>query len=298
VADRREVVLPGRLSPEEMFPAGDNRFRVQIVRLFSGEQIRVIECGPQDSEDIVFCVHGWGCSVYSYRGVLPKLAERGRRAIAIDLRGHGLSEKREQSDLYTIDALARLVAEVCDQLGIQHATFVGHSMGSGTLARFAELYPRYVRALVLTAPVGFEKTFDIRAAIQATPGFLVPILPKLVSRSLIQFVIRKAYGNKELVTERDVEEYWAPSQFPAFARITRTLLHIFDWTAGGHGCFQGISAPLTVVYGTKDSIVPPRAALRYGDVVRGATFIRLDGIGHAIPDEAPDRVVEAILKTP
>lgn len=288
-------MLPGRLSPAEMFPAGDSRFRVSFVQLTSGQRIRVVEGGAERSDRVIFCVHGWGCSVYSYRSVLFEFAEsRDVRVVAIDLTGHGLSDKPDDAHFYTTDALTATVAEVCTAIGVNQAIFVGHSMGTAISARLAVLQPHRVRGLILAAPVGFAVTAPMRAAIMATPSLVVPFIPQLASRSIIRLVLERAFGNPSLVTDQIVDEYWAPTQFPAFTRAVRTALHTFDWHAAKNLGFDTIQAPVIVIYSTKDNLVPEATALQYKSVVPTAQFVRLEGIGHAITDEAPDAVIEAI----
>src|SRR6266704_6680 len=80
------------LRPGEMFPAGDPAYRVSFPRLRSGIKVRVVERGDPSSPPIVL-VHGWGCSAYVFRRNMPALAAAGFRAIAVDLKGHGLSDK-------------------------------------------------------------------------------------------------------------------------------------------------------------------------------------------------------------
>jgi len=96
---RRDILGPG-----EMFPAGDPAYRVSFPRLRSGIRIRAVERGDPDSPAVLL-VHGWGCSAYVFRFTMPALAAAGFRVISIDLKGHGLSDKPQRPEEYTIDAL-------------------------------------------------------------------------------------------------------------------------------------------------------------------------------------------------
>src|SRR5688500_20372279 len=92
------------LSPGEMFPAGYPAYRVSFPRLRSGIKLRVVERGEPTSPPVLL-VHGWGCSAFIFRDNMPALADAGFRAIAVDLKGHGLSDKPVAADEYTVDAL-------------------------------------------------------------------------------------------------------------------------------------------------------------------------------------------------
>ena len=99
------------LSPGEMFPAGDVAYRVSFPVLSSGTKIRVVERGGLTSPPVLL-VHGWGCSAFVFRRNMPALADAGFRAIAVDLKGHGLSDKPVASREYTIDSLVEHLLEL------------------------------------------------------------------------------------------------------------------------------------------------------------------------------------------
>ena len=80
------------LAAAEMYPARVAEVRARWVALPDGERVRVVECGRDDAPPVLL-LHGWGCSVYAWRHIAPALAAAGWKAIAMDLRGHGLSDR-------------------------------------------------------------------------------------------------------------------------------------------------------------------------------------------------------------
>ena len=81
---------------------------------------------------------------------------RDRRAVALDLRGHGRSEPPKDGD-YTIAAMAGDIAAVVDTLGLDRFVLVGHSMGGGVALAYAGAHPDRVAGLVLVDPIGDGK---------------------------------------------------------------------------------------------------------------------------------------------
>jgi pyruvate dehydrogenase E2 component (dihydrolipoamide acetyltransferase) len=229
--------------------------------------------------------------------VLPLVAAAGVRAIALDLPGHGLSDKPEGSEHYTLVALANAVGEVLDALDLQNVTMVGHSMGGPIAAWVAAEQPGRVRALTLLAPVGFGPIFPLRFIVAITPKAVVPILPYAIPRGLVWLCLRASHGHLRRPSLEDAEQYWAPSQFPGHVFALRTLLHEFDWKAGEHddNRFERITAPTVILCGSEDHVVLPDEARRYGDLIRGARVVVVDQAGHAVTDEAPARSAQAIL---
>ncbi len=282
-----------------MFPAGDSRFRTIYLPLtLRGRpvMIRAIECGDSSPSPVAFCVHGWACSVYSYRFLLPLLAGVGIRSIAIDLPGHGLSDKPDYASLYTLDAQAECVIAAMDAMQVGRAVLVGHSMGGPICARIAVLAPERVAALALLAPVGFGTEPEVTILRALTPGFIAPALKHLVRRWMFSVVLSQVYGTIYRPTGRDVDEYWAPTQFPGFIQAMWDILHTFEWGAGLDRGFAGIQAPTAILDGRKDNMVIRKWVRRYAQVLPHAFMTAVEGCGHVVPEEAPELVAEAIRK--
>ncbi|HEX6681262.1 MAG TPA: alpha/beta hydrolase [Candidatus Limnocylindrales bacterium] len=101
--------------------------------------------GEKDAPAVVL-LHGiGGGGPGDWDTVAQSLADRWR-VFALDLRGHGRSDR---SDDYSIDSLVADVHEVFGVLGLGQATVVGHSLGGVVAYLFAARYPQLVTALVV-----------------------------------------------------------------------------------------------------------------------------------------------------
>jgi pimeloyl-ACP methyl ester carboxylesterase len=76
-----------------------------------------------------------------------------RRAIALDLRGHGQTAAPANGD-YAIEAMAQDIRTVVDQLGVERFILVGHSMGGSVAGAYAGAHPEQVAGLLLADPSG------------------------------------------------------------------------------------------------------------------------------------------------
>jgi pimeloyl-ACP methyl ester carboxylesterase len=111
-------------------------------------------------------VHGWCGDHTHFAPQFEHFARRGHRVVAVDLRGHGESDKPHQS--YTVQLFADDLAWMCAQLGLEKPVVIGHSMGGVVTLALALSYPDLPSAIVmLDAPV--VRPADARAAL---PRFL------------------------------------------------------------------------------------------------------------------------------
>lgn len=97
----------------------------------------------------VLCLHGLTRNSRDFEDVLPKIAALGRRAIALDARGRGLSDRDPDPSRYAQPVYAQDVLRVLDALGVPRCAFVGTSMGGITTMILAAMSPQRIERVVL-----------------------------------------------------------------------------------------------------------------------------------------------------
>jgi pimeloyl-ACP methyl ester carboxylesterase len=102
----------------------------------------------QGTGEPVVLVHGFCGARSIWRLQAPELA-RSHRVIAVDLRGHGDSDKPQGAAQYSIGICADDLAGLLERLGIPSAVFMGQSMGTLVCQQLALAYPQRVKALIL-----------------------------------------------------------------------------------------------------------------------------------------------------
>lgn len=282
------------LSPGEMFPAGEPAYRVSFPRLRSGIKIRVIERGDPASPPVVL-VHGWGCSAYTFHRNMPALVEAGFRAIAVELKGHGLSDKPLASEEYTIESLVEHLRDILDALELERPALAGHSLGGSLIYHFASRYPERVRCLGLLSPVGLKGVPLMGLYRFLTPAALTPMLRQVKPRVVVKLALTRVYGKRGHFTERDVEEYLAPSQFPEFALAMRELLHNYDWNAAVHRQLVAVNLPAVALWGSRDHMMPADGMGIFVRLLPQIVLRAISDAGHIITEETPDEVNEALI---
>jgi pimeloyl-ACP methyl ester carboxylesterase len=153
--DRREDVV--ELSPLEgpALPAG---IRSRFVPDINGLRVHILEAGFEvPGRACVLLLHGFPELAYSWRKVMPALADAGYHVVAPDLRGYGRTIGwRARFDCEADLSSFRLLNAIRDQLGLVHAlghssvaAVVGHDFGSPVAAWCALVRPDIFRSVVL-----------------------------------------------------------------------------------------------------------------------------------------------------
>ena len=97
-------------------------------------------------KNAIVLVHGWAGDLTLWRAQTAELSKRAR-VIAVDLPGHGMSDKPEVK--YDMDLFAAAIDAVLKDAGVERAVLVGHSMGTPVVRQFYRKYPQKTLAIVI-----------------------------------------------------------------------------------------------------------------------------------------------------
>jgi pimeloyl-ACP methyl ester carboxylesterase len=117
-------------------------------------------------------IHGWTCNLDYWRDQVPDFAKRNR-VIALDLPGHGQSDKPEIA--YSMDLFAKAVDAVMRDAKVERGVLVGHSMGTPIARQFYRKYPQKTLAIVIVdgglRPFGDKQMRDGFVAAFRAPNY-------------------------------------------------------------------------------------------------------------------------------
>jgi pimeloyl-ACP methyl ester carboxylesterase len=262
---------------------------------------------------LIVLLHGFPEFWYSWRNQIPALAAAGYRVVAPDLRGYGLSDKPSGTSAYRGEALVGDVRRLIAAYGQERAVVVGHDWG-GIVAWLTALgAPQVVdRLVILNAPHPARFAEALR-----TPGqwlrssyiafFQLPVLPELllgtgrgalVRRSLRSMAVRRtAFSDSDLAAYADA--------FPDPGAL-RAPLDYYRWfgrglvsrkgAKGGARPARTVAAPTLILWGALDPVLPTQLADPGAALVPDRRVEIIQGAGHFVQADAPDRVNEAILR--
>jgi pimeloyl-ACP methyl ester carboxylesterase len=257
-----------------------------------GGEMQVVEGGPRDGRPIVL-IHCFTCAINWWDGMRPRL-EAGHRVVAVDLLGHGGSEKPGAG--YTPANQAKLVAEALKRLGVGDAEVVGHSLGGAVAVALAEQDPQLVDRVAIIDMPPDNSYGDL--------GFIAglafqPVLGEALWRIKPDFSVKDGLG-VAFAPGFDVPDAFVDD-------VKRMTYTAYDESPAGTEDFIGEESldrrmratgkPLLVLMGEEEQIVndPRRALAQYAEGVPGAQTDLIAGAGHSPNVEKPAETARLVL---
>jgi pimeloyl-ACP methyl ester carboxylesterase len=261
-----------------------------------GLRMHVALAGPEDAPPLLL-VHGWPQHWWAWRHVIGDLA-RTHRVIAPDLRGHGWTDAPR--DGYDKQQMASDLLALLDTMGIDRVTWVGHDWGAFTGYLAAYRAPeRFERLIAMCVPPPFSRDRS-PAALTLVLSYQLPISTPLLG----SFIVRHGFTARILRIARARGE-WTDEEIAAYDRIFRSRPHV---TVGVYRTFltrelmplarglyadRTLEVPTSIVVGDRDAITRSVRPGAYPDQPN-VTVRRVDGVGHFLPEEAPEAVLAAV----
>ncbi len=258
------------------------------VQLATGVRLRYAEQGDPSGHPLVL-LHGYTDSWFSFSPVLPLLPP-SYHVFALDQRGHGAAD-RPASGYGLRDFVADVIAFL-DELGLNSATLVGHSMGSFIAQQVALSAPDRVARLVLIGSAANPVNEGIRE-LQAAVQTLVDPVPDEFAREFQSSTIYRPLA-------------------PAFvdqvvAESLKLPAHV--WHAALDGLLAAdqqaelsrILTPTLILWGEEDTVFPRAEQDRLKELLPHAQLKIYPSTGHALHWEQPEQFVrdlEEFLRTP
>jgi non-heme chloroperoxidase len=245
------------------------------IHLSNGVRLHYAEQGDP-AGDAVILLHGYGDSWFSWSPVLPFLSS-ARRVIALDLRGHGDSDRPAHG--YAMRELAGDVAAFMASRRIARAAIVGHSMGSFVAQQLALAAPRRVSRLVLvasgTAAARFNDMLELQRAVN---GFSDPVPDEFIREFQLSTTHRPL---PEEFLERVISE---SRKLPV--RVWREAVSGMLAT-GRPERLRAQEIPTLILWGDRDAMTS-RAEQEALTMLVGGELKVYDETGHAVHWERPD----------
>lgn len=265
--------------------------------------------GDAGSGPAIVFLHGYPFDRSMWREQIDFLSANGIRVVAPDLRGFGeMSDKLQfvadvdrgeaelQAEAYrtiaTMADMARDVAELMDELKIDHAVICGLSMGGYVAFDFVHLFPARVKALVLAgtrAPADNEP--EKQARLQQVEQMLATGMNGIAEASVPKLLAPRTLAEKPEVVAR-LREMILRANPEGAAAAQRGMAARRDYSDD----LSGINVPTLVIVGRDDPIRPVADAEFMHDRIRGSRLEIIESAAHMTNMEQPQVFNRALLR--
>ncbi|MCV3207782.1 alpha/beta hydrolase [Mesorhizobium sp. YC-39] len=276
------------------------------------------ELGPADGPPVIL-LHGWPYDIHTYANVAPPLAAKGHRVIVPYLRGYGPTRFLSQDSMRNgqQSAIAADIVALMDALGIEKATIGGCDWGARTANIIAALWPERCKAMVSVSGylIGNQQTGKL------------PLPPKAELQWWYQYYFATDRGRAgyEKYTRDFARLIWQLASprwnfdDATFERSAAALgnpdhvaivVHNYRWRLGlaageqQYAAFEErlaqapvIGVPTVTLEGDANGAPHPDASA-YAKMFSGRYAHRVvtGGIGHNLPQEAPQAFADAVVE--
>jgi haloalkane dehalogenase len=241
----------------------------------------------------VLLVHGYPESSYMWRDILPALAGAGFHALAPDLPGYGDSEPGAGGGGWErhVEALERFRA----QQGLDTVALVVHDWGGLIGLRWACDHPDAVWALVISGTGFFpDGRWHGLAEAMRTPG---------QGEELVDAMTVEGFAGMLGGLSSGIDADAAREYFKAFGNEARRRGQLELYRSGEfaeleryEGRLAALGVPTQMLWGADDPFAPVAGARRFEREIPGSEVVVLEGTGHFVVEDAPDRYAEWLVR--
>jgi len=252
-----------------------------MVKLADGRTLAALMAGPPTAAPAMVFLHGLGGSQGAWSTALGELADR-YRVVAIDLPGHGASDKADPATTdYSIAGLAAPIAEAIESLGVAPALLIGHSLGGAVALYLALERPKLVAGLILvdSAGLGEEINAELLDRVESEP-----------SREEAKKWLDLFFEDKRLVLDRGIQEMYqsrlVSGADAALKAVTLASFRREGQVIGLRDRLEEVDRPTLIVWGDQDRVIPVEHGAVAAERIPGAWLDVMEGIGHVPQLEA------------
>lgn len=246
----------------------------------------------------VVLLHGIGTCTFLWRHVAPLLAEAGHTAYAVDLFGHGESDRTPDADL-GIAAQAEYLDAAMTALRLAHAVVVGNDLGGDVGLRLAATRPDRVQKLVLINTPAFDEipARDITTLQRSTARFAFQVTRGVLgAAALLQAILEASVAKPEFMPPKLLARYLAPFAGHDGVNHLLTLGSAIRRADIDDLSLDDVAAPTLVIRGDRDEWLGREIAERLAKAIPNARLQRIAGVARLIPEENPDYLTELLLQ--
>ncbi|MEO5588076.1 MAG: alpha/beta hydrolase [Gemmatimonadaceae bacterium] len=246
----------------------------------------------------VILIHGFGTSSFLWRHVAPAITDAGHTAYAIDMFGHGESDRPLDAD-FGIAAQAEYLDAAMTALRVSRAIVVGVDIGGAVALRLAATRPERVEKLVLINTPAFDQlpARDITQMQRSTAKFAFRTTRGVLGAApLIEGVLKGSVADPDTnMPVRLIARYLAPFAGRDGVSHLLTLASSITDDDMDEIELKTVHVPTLVLWGERDQWVDVKIADKLVNALPDGRLVRLPGVGRLLPEENPEQLASLLL---
>lgn len=240
-------------------------------------------------------ISGLGYSLWQWHKMIPFLAEHFQ-VITFDNRGIGQSDR--PAGPYTAQMLAADTVGLLNELGIEKAIVMGHSMGGFIAQAIALDFPQAVEKLILCS-TNFGGPRHVPVTAEA-----MKVLSDVTSDALTRFKnglsVSTAPGwtekNPEMIAEWIKWRMANPIELAPYQAQMAIGLGLISEAAAFEMKLSRLNVPTLILFGAHDKVVPPANASLLAEKIAGSKVVIFPDAGHFFPIEIAEAAARAVIE--
>lgn len=247
----------------------------------------------RDDAPVLLMAHGFGCDQNMWRLVVPVLAER-YRVVLFDYVGSGGSDLAAWNEerYSSLQGYAADVVDVCRELDLRQAVFVGHSVSAMVGVLAAQAAPERIGALVMVTPSpcyiddegyrgGFstEDIEELLGSLEANYLGWSSAMAPVIMGNPDRPELGRELTNSFCATDPDIARVFARTTFLTDSRED----------------LKGVSVPTLVLECEQDAIAPREVGAYVHKSIPASRLVTLAATGHCPQLSAPEATSQAMV---
>jgi pimeloyl-ACP methyl ester carboxylesterase len=223
-------------------------------------------------------LHGWGSNSERWIAVAEEVAKKGFKVIVPDLPGFGQSDAL--TTVWNMNNYIKWLEEFIKELKIKDYYLLGHSFGGALSCKLTINHPQDVKRLFLVSAASVRKRTTKKSFLKNIAKIVkrFSFLPHyaLFRKAFYKFIIRKSdYPYVDGLMKETFKNVISEdlSQFTGFIRT-----------------------PVVIIWGDKDESTPLEDAYFMNQKIRNSKLIVINGAGHALNKECPEKLSAKIIE--
>ena len=246
----------------------------------------------------ILLLHGFGASSYSWRHVTAHFSAN-YRVLSIDLKGFGLSDRPADFN-YSLKEQGNIVTEFIRDKQLENTTLIGHSLGGAVALvvylTMQDIWRNAIQRLILIDSVSYPQHFPFFIQLLRTPVLNRLAFALLPNKMMTRLILKTAFFDDSKITEEMVKIYGSyvglkgsPHALSTTAQqiIPEDMNRIIDK-------YKSIKAPVLVIWGGNDTIIPLSIGEKLAGEIANAQFKVIERCGHVPQEECPEQTLRSI----